>query len=292
PTSTLMPTSATSQPVVVVPTFAPKMTQTACESVSSPALTNPTEATVTALDDWTSAVISTPANSPRRLVPVHDFRIERSAFPAASFSPSVIICMPSRKRPMPPSSEAIVEKFTVEGSRKPLHRSYRPRKRVPGPRRERRRASRLLSRPQPRAILHGYGGASRRQLDDVSANAMEQSSASASSRSGQMRRRRCRTARGSIGGPVRAPRRAKEKGRPESPPPCSSGRPFRARSGLLLAGRRDRCRIPVLVGFAVDETPRVEPRRRVGLARIARIRILTRDKDDDDVVLGHDLGDR
>src|SRR5690606_16386002 len=57
PTSTLTPTSATSQPVVVVPTFAPSTTQTACDSVSSPALTKPTDATMTAPDDWTSTEI-------------------------------------------------------------------------------------------------------------------------------------------------------------------------------------------------------------------------------------------
>lgn len=51
PTSNLMPTTATSHPVMVVPTLVPKMTQAAWASVISPALTKPMAATVTALDD-------------------------------------------------------------------------------------------------------------------------------------------------------------------------------------------------------------------------------------------------
>ena len=51
-------------------------------------------------------------------------------------------------------------------------------------------------------------------------------------------------------------------------------------------------RIPVLVGFAVDEAPGVEPRRRVALAGTARVRVVARPDHRDEVVLGadgHDL---
>ena len=57
------PTSATIQPVVVVPTLAPNSTHSAGPRLSSPALTKPIAATVTALDDCTSAVTATPEAS-------------------------------------------------------------------------------------------------------------------------------------------------------------------------------------------------------------------------------------
>jgi len=47
----LKPTMATSQPVTVVPTLAPKMTPRAWGKVSSPAPTKLTAVTVVALDD-------------------------------------------------------------------------------------------------------------------------------------------------------------------------------------------------------------------------------------------------
>lgn len=50
--------------VTVVPTFAPKMNPSDSEKVSSPAPTNPTAATVVALDDWSAAVDSAPVRAP------------------------------------------------------------------------------------------------------------------------------------------------------------------------------------------------------------------------------------
>ena len=47
----LNPTSATSQPVVVVPKLAPMTTPIACEKVRMPALTKPMVARVVALED-------------------------------------------------------------------------------------------------------------------------------------------------------------------------------------------------------------------------------------------------
>jgi len=50
--------------VRVVPILAPMMTEMACASVSSPALTNDTVITVVAVDDCTAAVTSTPVKMP------------------------------------------------------------------------------------------------------------------------------------------------------------------------------------------------------------------------------------
>ena len=98
-----MPTRATSQPVIVVPTLAPNSTHRAWLRVSRPALTKPMAATVTALDDCTAIVTSAPVARPRRRVWVDLASIRSSAGPAASLRPSVISPMPSRKRPTPPA---------------------------------------------------------------------------------------------------------------------------------------------------------------------------------------------
>ena len=80
---TLKPINATSQPVIVVPTLLPKITQTACDNVNKPALAKPRVATVTALEDWTSAVIKKPVARPRRGVLVEEFRISQEESQAA-----------------------------------------------------------------------------------------------------------------------------------------------------------------------------------------------------------------
>jgi hypothetical protein len=98
-----MPTRATSQPVIVVPTLAPNSTHRAWLRLSRPALTKPMAATVTALDDCTAIVTSAPVARPRRRVWVDLASIRSSAGPAASLRPSVISPMPSRKRPTPPA---------------------------------------------------------------------------------------------------------------------------------------------------------------------------------------------
>ena len=98
------PTRATIQAVMVVPRLLPKTTRTAWRSESSPALTKPSVATVTAVEDCTSAVTTTPERMPRRVVRVPRRRICCSAPPAACCRPPVISCMPSRNRPMPPST--------------------------------------------------------------------------------------------------------------------------------------------------------------------------------------------
>ena len=55
--------------VSVVPMLAPMMTEMACASVISPALTNETVITVVAVLDWTAAVTNIPVSKPvNRLV--------------------------------------------------------------------------------------------------------------------------------------------------------------------------------------------------------------------------------
>ncbi|MCZ7677327.1 MAG: hypothetical protein M5U28_00520 [Sandaracinaceae bacterium] len=88
--------------MVVVPTLLPKITQSARGRSRMPAFTKPIVATVTALDDWTTAVITTPAPKARSLVRVQRARRSRSMRPAATFRPSVIMRIPSRKSPRPP----------------------------------------------------------------------------------------------------------------------------------------------------------------------------------------------
>jgi hypothetical protein len=59
-----MPKRATSQPRPVLPTLAPKMIPSEAWKLSSPALTNPTVASVVAVEDCTSAVLIAPAAAP------------------------------------------------------------------------------------------------------------------------------------------------------------------------------------------------------------------------------------
>ena len=98
------PSQATSQPVTEEPRLEPKTTHSAELKLSSPALTKPMAATVMAVDDCTSAVSATPVTRPCSGVRVQAARMRSSARPAASLRPLVSMVMPSRNRPMPPSS--------------------------------------------------------------------------------------------------------------------------------------------------------------------------------------------
>ena len=100
--SSLTPMSATSQPVMVLPTLVPKISHTACVRLSMPALTKPMVATVTAVEDCTIAVTSTPASRPRGALLVQRLSRFRSEGPAAILRPSVSRAMPSRNSPSPP----------------------------------------------------------------------------------------------------------------------------------------------------------------------------------------------
>ena len=101
------PTSATIQLVMVVPTLAPNTTHTAGASPNRPALTKPMAATPTAVDDCTMAVTSAPDPSACQRVRVALVKMLCRAGPAASLRPSVIMAMPSRNRPRPPTSRLI-----------------------------------------------------------------------------------------------------------------------------------------------------------------------------------------
>ena len=94
----------TSQPVMVVPTLAPNTTASAWRSDRIPALTKPMVATVTALDDCTSAVIDRPVSAPRMGLAVHRESSARRCAPPAIFSPSVIIVIASRNKARPPAT--------------------------------------------------------------------------------------------------------------------------------------------------------------------------------------------
>jgi hypothetical protein len=106
---TRTPISATSQPVPVVPTFAPKTRPNPCGNVNKPALTRPIVVIVVALDDCTRSVTSAPQKEPRSGVAAALPSTVRSAEPANAFRPSVMTVMPSRKRPTPPITEITVD---------------------------------------------------------------------------------------------------------------------------------------------------------------------------------------
>src|SRR5262249_22252023 len=106
---TRTPISATSQPVPVVPTFAPKTSPSPCGNVSRPALTRPIVVMVVALDDCTSSVTMAPQNEPRSGVAAALPSTVRKAEPASPFRPPVMTVMPSRKRPTPPRTEIAVD---------------------------------------------------------------------------------------------------------------------------------------------------------------------------------------
>jgi len=108
-TFNLNPSTATNQPVNVVPTLAPKIIPNTWLRLISPALTKPSEATVTALDDCTIAVMVKPVSIPLAGVLVQTASRCRKLAPAADFSPSVIIPIARIKRPRPPINPPIEE---------------------------------------------------------------------------------------------------------------------------------------------------------------------------------------
>ena len=102
PSLSLKPSSATIQPVIVVPRLAPKIMPSACGKLSNPAPTKPTAATVVALEDCRIAVPTAPVAAP-----LHGLRVALASqrlmpAPASAFKPSVMTTMPSRNTPMPP----------------------------------------------------------------------------------------------------------------------------------------------------------------------------------------------
>jgi len=84
--------------------LAPKMIPSEAWKLSSPALTNPTVATVVALEDCTNAVPIAPAAAPLQADRVKRSRARRSRLPARLRRASVIRPIPSRNSPRPPAA--------------------------------------------------------------------------------------------------------------------------------------------------------------------------------------------
>lgn len=95
------PMSATSHPVIVVPTFVPNITQSELTKVMIPAFTKPIVKSVVAVEDWSIAVARNPERNPLNPVLVPFSSIRASAGPDAAFSHSDMSIMPRRKSPIP-----------------------------------------------------------------------------------------------------------------------------------------------------------------------------------------------
>src|SRR5215813_4563202 len=106
---TRTPMRAMSQPVPVVPMFAPNTSARPWEKVSKPALTRPMVVIVVALDDCTMSVTNAPQNVPDKGVAAALLSVDRSPEPATALSPAVMTLMPSRNRPTPPRTEIVVD---------------------------------------------------------------------------------------------------------------------------------------------------------------------------------------
>lgn len=100
----LRPTSATNQPVILVPTFAPKRSQSEFAKVRIPALINPIARRVVAADDCKIVVAIKPDKKPLRRVLVVFSRNFTNVGPDAALSPSVMNIIPIRKSPTPPKN--------------------------------------------------------------------------------------------------------------------------------------------------------------------------------------------
>lgn len=102
--STLKPKVEIIQAVTVVPIFAPIITPIDCSNVNKPAFTKLTTMTVVAEDDWISAVINMPVNTPVTRFVVIAVRIFLSLSPANFCKPSLIIFIPYRNKAKDPSN--------------------------------------------------------------------------------------------------------------------------------------------------------------------------------------------
>jgi len=108
PSLSLNPKMATNHPVMVVPILAPRIMPKAAENGISPALTNPTVATVVALEDCKTAVAIVPVKTPDIGVRVNCINTRRITLPARVFRPSVMTTIPNRNSPKPPSISMMI----------------------------------------------------------------------------------------------------------------------------------------------------------------------------------------
>ena len=74
-----------SQPVILVPTTAPMITESACRSFIIMEFTKPTAITLVADEDWITAVTPVPSKMPLSGVPESLYRISSSLLPATFF---------------------------------------------------------------------------------------------------------------------------------------------------------------------------------------------------------------
>jgi hypothetical protein len=115
--------SATSQPVAVVPIFAPNTRPNPCGKVSKPALTKPIVVMVVALEDWTSSAMIAPQNAPDSGVAAALPSTVRSPEPASALRPVVMTVMPSKNRPTPPRIEIAVDMSSLSFRGMDAHQS-------------------------------------------------------------------------------------------------------------------------------------------------------------------------
>ena len=92
------------QALMVVPMFAPIITDIACVRVRSAAFTKDTVITVVAADDWTATVTRAPVATPEKRLVVMAPNKCRSCGPAIFCRASLIIFMPNIRRAMEPRS--------------------------------------------------------------------------------------------------------------------------------------------------------------------------------------------
>ena len=97
-----MPDSERIHEVTVVPTFAPMMMPTACESCIIPEFTNPTTMTVVADEDWITAVTAIPRSTAIIRFEVSFSKICSSLPPDNFARPSPIASIPYRNIARPP----------------------------------------------------------------------------------------------------------------------------------------------------------------------------------------------
>lgn len=92
--------SATSQPVIVIPTFAPNISHKEFEKVKIPAFTNPIANKVVTVDDCIIAVTKKPERNHFSFVSVHRSKIFVSMGHDADFNPSDMMNIPSKNKPI------------------------------------------------------------------------------------------------------------------------------------------------------------------------------------------------
>ena len=101
---TLNPNNVIIQAVIVVPMLAPKITPTDFANGNNPAFTKLTTITVVADDDCIIVVINNPVSTPVNLLVVIDDNMLCMRLPATFCNASLIIFIPSRKRPSDPTT--------------------------------------------------------------------------------------------------------------------------------------------------------------------------------------------